>query len=182
MFNDDVIEKFDCIHHSAIKIYLTMKLLEVLKEREEFTKEEIALVASVSEKTVQRYVRELIEKSIVMSVNGNYKQGIKKSYRIKKFKASKTGFTQLSKPLVKGMIRELESSEIVLYVYLMSEVKSINKTTVSTSQRDIALYTGLTQASVSGITDRLDQKEYIRKKTVVDAQNRKKTTYTLRLN
>lgn len=182
LFDNGVIKQFAEIHHSAIKLYLTMKLMEVQTERNQFTKEEIATSASVSEKTVQRYIKELTKRSIVVNVKGNNKEGIKKGYRINHYGAYIDGFTKLSKMLVKDMVNQLEPSEIVLYVLLLSKSKGMNKTMIFTSQHKIALGTGIDQSSVSRITDQLKEKGYIRKETILGKQNRKKTTYTLRNN
>ncbi|OHY73285.1 hypothetical protein BCV52_27170 [Priestia aryabhattai] len=182
LFDNGVIKQFAEIHHSAIKLYLTMKLMEVQTERNQFTKEEIATAASVSEKTVQRYIRELTKRSIVVNVKGNNKQGIKKGYRINHYGAYIDGFTKLGKMLVESMVNKLEPSETVLYLYFMFKSKSMNKTLVFTSQQNIAKDVGLTQQAISLITSELKKKGYIKKETIMSKQNRKKTTYTLRNN
>jgi Helix-turn-helix domain len=182
LFDNGVIKQFAEIHPSAIKLYLTMKLMEVQTEKNQFTKEEIAAAASVSEKTVQRYIKELTKKSIVVNVKGNNKQGIKKGYRINHFGAYIDGFTKLGNMLVESMINRLEPLEIVLYVYFMFKSKSMNKTMIFTSQHNIAKDVGLTQQAISSLTNELKKKGYIKKETIMGKQHRKKTTYTLRNN
>lgn len=182
LFDNEVIKKFNVIHHSAIQIYLAMKLLEIESdlEKKSFTKEEIAVAARVSPKTVQRYIRELTKYSIVVNVKGNNKQGIKKGYKINEYGQYINGFTKLNKSLVKTMLMELTPSEMVVYTYMMCKVGATDSTLVFTSQKQIALAHDLTQQAISLITESLKEKKYIRKKTFMGKQHRKKTTYTLR--
>ncbi|KLV14080.1 HTH domain-containing protein [Bacillus anthracis] len=179
-FDNEVIKKFNVIPHSAIRIYLAMKLLQVEEEKESFTKEEIADIAEVSEKTVQRNIKELTKFSIVVNVPGNTRKGIKKGYKINQFGQYINGFTKLNKALVETMLLKLEPFEMVVYIYMMFKVSAMDSTFVFTSQTQMSLDIGLTQQRISEITDVLRDKKYIRKKTVMGKQNRKKSTYTLR--
>ncbi|HDR3647212.1 HTH domain-containing protein [Bacillus cereus group sp. LD113LC] len=180
LFDNEVIKKFNVIHHTAIRLYLGMKLLEIEEEKNSFTQEEIAKAARVSERTVQRYIKELTRFSIVVNVKGNNKKGIKKGYKINRFGQFINGFTKLNKSLVKTMLLELEHSELIVYIYMMFKVNAMNETFVFTSQTQIALDVGLKQTRISEVTDILQEKKYIKKKTVMGKQNRKKTTYTLK--
>lgn len=179
-FDNEVIKKFNEIHHTAIQIYLAMQLSEIELEKEAFTKEEIAEIARVSEKTVQRYIKELTKHSIVVNVKGNSRQGIKKGYKINRYGQYINGFTKLSKSLVKTMLMELEPSEMVVYTYMMHKVGAMETALLFTSQTQIALDIGLTQNRISQITDVLKDKKYIKKNTTMGKQNRKRTTYILR--
>ncbi|MEG7894692.1 HTH domain-containing protein [Bacillus cereus] len=179
-FDNEVIKKFNKIHHTAIQIYLAMQLSEIELEKETFTKEEIAEAARVSEKTVQRYIKELTKHSIVVNVKGNSRQGIKKGYKINRYGQYLNGFTKLSKSLVKTMLMELQPSEMVVYTYMMHKVGAMDVTLLFTSQTQIALDIGLKQNRISEVTDILKDKKYIKKSTTMGKQNRKKTTYTLR--
>ncbi len=78
------------------------------------------------------------------------------------------------------MLLELEHSELIVYIYMMFKVNAMNETFVFTSQTQIALDVGLKQTRISEVTDILQEKKYIKKKTVMGKQNRKKTTYTLK--
>ena len=118
--------------------------------------------------------------SIVVNVKGNNKEGIKKGYKINEYGQYINGFTKLSKLLVKDMLKELESSEMVVYTYMMFKVAAMDSTLAFTSQKKIALDVNLERSSISLITDALKDKSYIRKKIFTGRQNRKKTTYTLR--
>lgn len=182
LFDNEIIKRFDEIHHSAILLYLAMKLMEIESDFEQvsFTKEEIALAAGVSEKTVQRYMKELTKFSIVVNVKGNPKQRIKKGFKINEYGQYLNGFTKLSKLLVKDMLKELQPSEMVIYIYMMFKVGAMDSTLVLTSQKQIALDVNLDQSVISRITDELKEKKYIRKKTFMSKQNRRKTNYTLR--
>lgn len=182
LFDNEVIKRFNEIHHSAIPLYLAMKLMEVESDFEKvsFTKEEIASAACVSEKTVQRYIKELTNLSIVVNVKGNPKQGIKKGYKINEYGQYINGFTKLSKLLVKDMLKELEPSEMVIYTHMMFKVGAMNSTLMLTSQSKMALDVNLSQNRISEITDELKEKNYIRKKTFMSKQNRRKSIYTLR--
>lgn len=183
LFDNEVIKQFDEIPHTAIKIYLTMKLMEIDTETNEFTKEEIATAATISMSTLERNIKELTKRSIVVNAKTvSKKLGGKKRFRINHYGAFINGFTKLSRPLVKDMLRELQPSELALYVYFMFKSKGMNKTMVFTSQKNISTDVGLDQSVVSRITDQLKVNGYIRKKTVMGKQNRKKTTYTLRMN
>ncbi|CAM4293773.1 MULTISPECIES: HTH domain-containing protein [Bacillus] len=179
-FDNEVIKKFNVIHHSAIPLYLAISFLEIGSGKENFTKEEIAETARVSVRTVERYIKELTKHSIVVNVKGNNKQGIKKGYKINKYGQYLNGFTKLGKHLVRSMLMDLEATEIVLYTYMMFKVRSMDATSLFTSQMKMSLEVGLDQSAVSKITDRLKEKEYIFKNTVLGKQNRKRTTYTLR--
>lgn len=183
LFDNEVIKQFNDIPHTAIKIYLTMKLMEIDLETKEFTKEEIVTAANISMSTLERNIKELTKRSIVVNAkNVSKKLGGKKRLKINIYGAFINGFTKLSRPLVKDMLRELHPTELALYVYFMSKAKGMDKTMVFTSQKKIAEDTGLTQQNVSLVTENLKEKHYIRKKTIMSNQNRKKTTYTLRMN
>lgn len=179
-FDNEIIKKFNVIPHSSIRIYLAIKLLEITDEKESFTKEEIASAAGVSEKTVQRNIKDLTKFSIVLNVPGNTRKGIKKGYKINKFGQYTNGFTKLNTSLVEAMLLQLEPSEMVIYIYLTFKVNAMDVAFVFTSQAQMALDIGLTRNRISEITDILKNKKYIRKKTVMGKQNRKKSTYTLR--
>lgn len=181
-FDNEVIKQFNKIHHSSIRLYLALKLLEIEQGKEglSFTKEEIALAAGVSEKTVQRYMRELTKRSLALKVKVANNKGTKDAYKINKYGAYKNGFTQISKLLAKDMIRTLQPSELVLYIVLYSKAKGMNKVNIFTSQEKLALAIGSDQTRISRITDKLKEQGYIRKTTTMSIQNRKKTTYVLR--
>lgn len=179
-FDNEVIKKFNEIHHSAIPLYLAMCFLEIELRKESFTKEEIAETARVSVRTVERYIKELTKHSIVVNVKGNNKLGIKKGYKINKYGQYLNGFTKLGKHLVRSMLMDLEATEIVIYTYMMFKVGSMNAAFLFTSQMKMSLEVGLDQSAISKITDRLKEKNYIFKKTTPGKQNRKRTTYTLR--
>jgi len=183
LFDNEVIKKFNKIHHSAIPLYLAMKLMEVESDfgKMSFTKEEIATAARVSDKTVQRYITELTNHSIVVNVKGNPKQGIKKGYKINEYGQYINGFTKLSRALVKNMLRELQPSEVVIYTYMFFKIRAIDEAVSFTSQDVIALDVDLTQQAISKVTTALEEKKYIRKKTFMTKQKRRKTEYTLRM-
>ena len=182
LFDNEVIKRFNEIHHSSIPLYLALKLLEIECdfEKKSFTKEEIASTARVSPKTVQRYIGELTKYSIVVNVKGNNKQGIKKGYKINEFGQYINGFTKLNKSLVKTMLLELTPAEMVVYTYMMFKVAATDSTFAFASQDKIGEDVDLDKSMISRITDELKRKNYIRKKTYMGKQNRKKTTYTLR--
>jgi predicted transcriptional regulator len=181
-FDNEVIKQFDKIHHSSIRLYLSMKLLEIEQEKEGaiFTKEEISVAANVSEKTVQRYMKELTRKSIVVKASGSNNKGSKDGYRVNKFGAYRNGFTKISKLLARDMIRLLKPGELAVYLLLFSKSKGLNKVSIFTAQENLALEIGLEQSSISRITDKLKECGYIKKETIMSVQNRLKTTYILR--
>lgn len=178
LLEDALLQLFSFLPHSSVKVYLTLKLLEVGEDSTASTIEEIGVAASIPEKTVQLYIRDLVEHLLIEAVERSNPDPYKISY----YGTYNEGFTRFSKSLVKDMIHCLSPSEMVLYVLLFSKSRGINKTKTSTSQQNLAQEIGVTLQALSLITTELNAKGYIKKETILIKENRKNTKYILRNN
>lgn len=178
LFDNALIKAFNVMNHTAVQIYLSMKLMEIQDNKKEFTKEEVMASANISERTLERNIGELTKRSFVTSKISNKKR----VYKLNIFGTYIDGFTKLSKLLVKDMLNELDSSETALYVYMMYKLSAMKQAKLFVSQKNISQDMGLEQSNISRITDSLKDKGYIKKQTKMTAQKRRKSDYVLRNN
>ena len=173
IFND-----FDVISDGAIRIYLSMKLAKSLDDLKELTKEDIQKYADISERTVERNMKDLVSMGYVCKRKENRRLGEKYIYYINPYFSTIEGYTMIENSLVKLMLQELTDGESKLYIYLCKMIGS-SKNECWSSQKYIAKNIGKTQQGISLITDKLSEKRYIKKATLITDDNIKVCTYNL---
>ena len=173
IFND-----FDVISDGAIRIYLSMKLAKSLDDLKELTKEDIQKYADISERTVERNMKDLVSMGYVCKRKENRRLGEKYIYYINPYFSTIEGYTMIENSLVKLMLQELTDGESKLYIYLCKMIGS-SKNECWSSQKYIAKNIGKTQQGISLITDKLSEKRYIKKTTLITDDNIKVCTYNL---
>lgn len=175
---NSIFEDFDVISDGAIRIYLAMKLAKSLDDLKELTKEDIQKYADISERTVERNVKDLVSMGYVCKRKENRRLGDKYIYYINPYFSSIDGYTMIENSLVRLMLKELTDGESKLYIYLCKMIGSSQNECWS-SQKYIAKNIGKTQQGVSLITDKLSEKRYIKKTTLITDENIKVCTYNL---
>ena len=108
----------------------------------------------------------------------NRRLGEKYIYYINPYFSTIEGYTMIENSLVRLMLKELTDGESKLYIYLCKMVGS-SKNECWSSQKYIAKNIGKTQQGVSLITDKLSEKRYIKKTTLITDENMKVCTYNL---
>lgn len=175
---NSIFEDFDVISDGAVRIYLAMKLAKSLDGLSELTKEDIQEYADISERTVERNIKDLVNMGYICKRRENRRLGEKYIYYINPYFSTIEGYTMIENSLVRLMLKELTDGESKLYIYLCKMVGS-SKNECWSSQKYIAKNIGKTQQGVSLITDKLSEKRYIKKTTLITDENMKVCTYNL---
>lgn len=174
-----VLDKLD---GAALKVYLTMKLLEKEEELTQFSNEDIIERAKISESTFKRAMKSLVlTKLINKKVMGiSKKSGGKYKYSINTLGNEIYGYTKLETATVDLIIRDsLSKYEIAFFVFLCAKTWSSTAKVLYMSRENIAEAIGSSsETTISKITDKLAKLKFIRKKT--EQYGRKKICeYTL---
>lgn len=173
-FFDDLSVLSDC----ATRIYLAMKLGESLEGIKNFSKLDIQRYAQISERTLERNMKELVLKGHVTKRRGNRRAGEGYVYYLNPFFNSVSGFTTLENATVKLMLNDLTDGELKLYSFL-SKIVSQKGADCWASQKYIAQKIGKKgHDSISKMTASLHKKEFVTKKTI-DRNGIKHSIYNL---
>ncbi|NBI07532.1 hypothetical protein [Senegalia massiliensis] len=176
-------ENYNNLHQTAIKIFFMMKLFEDREDIKEWDIELIAKVSKVSEWTVRRYIKQLIDFKLVDKKRGNKKLKLKNKYYISIFWDKKLGFTTINPYTIQSMIYseldKLNDNEIKVYTYIYYKLRGNNNNKYFASQKVIGDMINMDRSTVSDITKRLHKKRRIIKKTYKN-NNIPHTNYFLR--
>lgn len=157
---------FDVISDGAVKIYLSLKLTEQIEGIKEFTKQDIQRIADISERTLERNIKDLVAMGYVCKRKSNRRQGKQYIYYINPYFSSIDGFTMLENAVVKLMLSELTDGEMKLYSYLCMMIGT-SKNNCWASQQYLSKKIGKKcHSAISKMTDELVRKKYITKKTI----------------
>lgn len=163
---NSIFEDFDVISDGAIKIYLSLKLSEQIDGIKEFTKQDIQQSANIVERTLERNIKDLVAMGYVCKRKSNRRQGEQYIYYINPYFSSINGFTMLENAVVQLMLNQLTDGEMKLYSYLCMMIGS-SKNDCWASQKYLAKKIGKKgQNAISMMTDNLQSKKYITKKTI----------------
>lgn len=175
---------YDKLHETAVKIFFMMKLFEERNDIKEWDIELIAKVSKVSEKTVRRYIKQLIDIGLIDKKNGNKRNKEKDKYYISIFWDKSFGFTKFNPYTIESMIyTELDvliDSEIKVYTYIYFMLNGTDNSKCYASQSYIGKKVGLTRQRVSEITDSLVAKRRLQKKKYIGEDNLPHCIYYLR--
>lgn len=172
----NMILKVGEIGSTAFKMYMTMLYIEIKSKKEVISRKELADMMGVSEKTVSRAFEKLSAVKKVLSVTVNRKI----HYKINPWARYDGGFVLFNKLLVKDMINELSEEQTAIYSVMYFLAKMFESTMLLTSQEHLASILNLNQPRISQLTDELEKKEYIYKKTFITKNHKKKSEYVLR--
>lgn len=159
-------EKFAAISDGSIRIYLAMKLDEKTNKSQEFTKKDIQTIAKISERTVERNMKDLSSQGFVSKRRSNQKRGDEYIYYLNPYFGSTEGFTMIEGLTIKSMINELTDGEMKLYSYMRFMVGKESTKSCWPSQKFLAEKIGKkSQGVISVMTDNLTKKGFIIKIT-----------------
>lgn len=163
---NEVIEDFAQLSDGAVRIYLTMKFAEKQEGVTNFTKEEIMKLASISKRTLERNMPELVKLKYVSKKRSFKKNREAYAFYVSPYFDSTAGFTLLETALVRLMLAELNDVEMKLYIFLCRMVGN-NESPVWASQKYLAKKIGKKEhSSISKLTTNLNEKKFIRKETI----------------
>lgn len=173
-----IFEDFDVICDGAIRIYLSMKLAEKIEGIQEFTRKDIQRYAGISERTLDRNIKDLLSMGCVSKRRSkNRRMGEEHIFYLSPYFSTKYGFTTLENSLVRLMLKMLTNGEMKLYSYLCRMIGS-GGSSCWASQKHISKKVAKTQQGVSLITDKLMEKGFIKKDTE-EKDGVKHSTYNL---
>lgn len=176
---NSLFEDFDVICDGAIKIYLAMKLANSLENIEEFTKEDIQKYADISERTVERNIKDLVSLGYICKRKENRRIGDKYIYYMNPYFSSIDGYTMLENGIIELLMIKLTDGELKLYTYMCSMIGR-SKGDCWASQKYLAKKIGKAgQSSISKMTDSMVEKKAINKITEIDDDNVKHCKYNL---
>lgn len=158
----------DKLEGPALKIYLTMKMMEKEENKKEFTKEEIAERAEITIRTVTNGMQSLVLTKLINKKKSVKKQdGEKVTFSINTLGTDKYGFTKIETATVELMIiKKLSKYEFAFYVFMCAKTWSSTESILFMSRESIAEAIGSSsETTISKITDKLAKLKFIRKET-----------------
>ncbi|OLN33841.1 hypothetical protein [Desulfosporosinus metallidurans] len=162
---NSLLKDFDVIADGSVRIYLAMKLEEKISGIKEYTKKDIQRIADISERTIERNMKDLVAMGYICKRRTNRRQKEEYIFHISPYFSSVQGFTMLENAVVKAMLNDLTDGEMKLYSYLCFMVGKESKNCWA-SQKYLSEKIGKSGHSViSKMTDLLSQKGFITKKT-----------------
>lgn len=162
---NSLFKEFDAIADGSVRIYLAMKLEEKINGVKEFTKKDIQRIADISERTVERNVKDLVAMGYVSKRRTNRRREEEYIYYLNPYFSSVEGFTMLENAVAKMILNDLTDGEMKLYSYLCFMVGKESKDCWA-SQKKLSKKVGKSgQNAISMMTDSLNQKGFITKKT-----------------
>jgi predicted transcriptional regulator len=169
-------EGFAVLPDGAVRIYLAMKLAENVDGVKSFSGKDIQKYAQISESTFKRNIKHLVSTGSVCKRRACRRKGEDYAYYLNPYFSSVKGFTMIENAVTKIMFASLTDGEIKLYCYLN---RIIVEKECWTSQEYLAKMIGKKgQSSISKMTDKLQLKGFITKKTT-EKNSVKHSTYTL---
>ena len=174
-----IFEDFDVISDGAVRIYLSIKLANSLDNISEFTKEDIQKYADISERTLERNIKDLVNLGYICKRKENRRIGDKYIYYINPYFSSIDGYTMIENGIVELLMMKLTDGELKLYTYICSMIGRSNGNCWA-SQKYLAKKIGKSgQSSISKMTDSMVEKRAINKTTYIDNDNIKHCKYNL---
>lgn len=162
---NDFFEDLSTLSDGAVRIYLAMKLQESLDEITNFSKSDIQGHAQISERTLERHMKDLVSTRHVSKRRGNRRSGEGHTFYINPYFNATQGFTMIENATIKLMLNELTDGELKLYIFL-HKIAGESGTGCWTSQKYIAKKIGKKgQDSISKMASSLHEKGFIMKKT-----------------
>lgn len=180
IISNDFFEAYNTISDTAVRIYLAMKTFEKIEGISEWTKEDIARVAQISEKTFFRNIDELRKLGFIDKRRGQKREREGYKYFTNKFFNKAKGYTSFPVSTLENMLsgdKKLTNGEMKLYTYLCHMVGGGNSECFA-SQEYLANKINKKRNSISEMTGKLHLKRYIRKETEEDGPILR-CTYTL---
>ena len=181
IIENKLLRKIPKLEGAALKVYLTMKLLEKEENKREFTKEEIAERAEITVRTLERAMRILVSAKLInKKVSVKKQDGEKVILSINTLGSDVHGYTRIETSTVELMIlKDLSKFEFAFYVYMCAKTWSSTASVFTMSRENIAEAIGSTsETTISKITDSLHKKRFIRKETIKQGKQ-KICRYTL---
>lgn len=176
---NSIFEDFDVINDGAVRIYFAMKLANSLKNINEFTKEDIQNCSEVSERTIERNIKDLVNLGYICKRKQNRRLGEKYIYYINPHFSSIDGYTMLENGVIELLLIKLTDVELKLYTYMCSMIGR-TKAECWASQKYLGNKIGKKgHSAVSRATDSMVDKCVINKITYVDNDNVKHCKYNL---
>lgn len=176
---NSIFEDFDIISDGAVKIYMAMKLANSLENINEFTKDDIQKYADISERTVERNIKDLVNLGYICKRKENRRIGDKYIYYINPYFSSIDGYTMIENGIIELLMMKLTDGELKLYTYICSMIGR-GKGDCWASQKYLAKKIGKSgQSSISKMTDSMVEKKVINKTTYINNDNIKHCKYNL---
>ena len=176
---NSIFEDFDIISDGAVKIYMAMKLANSLENINEFTKDDIQKYADISERTVERNIKDLVNLGYICKRKENRRIGDKYIYYINPYFSSIDGYTMIENGIIELLMMKLTDGELKLYTYICSMIGR-SKGDCWASQKYLAKKIGKSgQSSISKMTDSMVEKKVINKTTYINNDNIKHCKYNL---
>ncbi|RIX60054.1 hypothetical protein D3P08_00215 [Paenibacillus nanensis] len=176
IISNTFLDEFSILPDGAVRIYLAMKLAESLDGVKTFNKAEIQKYALISVSTFKRNMKHLVALNFVSKRRACRRKGEDYVYYLNPYFNSIKGFTLLENAVVRLMLNALTDGEIKLYSFLS---KIVGEKECWTSQKYLADKIGKKgQSSISKMTDSLQRKGFITKRTE-EKEGIKHSTYNL---
>lgn len=176
---NSIFEEFYTISDGAVRVYLAMKLAKSLDNLSELTKEDIQEYASISERTVERNIKDLVNMGYICKRKENRRIGDKYIYYINPYFSTIEGYTMIETGIIELLMMKLTDGELKLYTYICSMIGRSSGNCWA-SQKYLAKKIGKAgHSSISKMTDSMVEKKAINKTTYIDNDNIKHCKYNL---
>ena len=162
-----IFNKANKIDGKVLKLYFALKALQHIEKPT--TVEEIADFLKISEITVRRILPTAIKTGLVYSEITNKKNGSVYLYYPSKFYSVKEGYSKYSFSDINLFVRELNTNEFKLYLYLC--YKCFKTQTCFTRQETIAEGIGVDRTTANKILKQLTSKYYLKTEKIQLTKN-----------
>lgn len=173
---------YSSLSDGTVKLYFILKTQEHLSAKKEWTREEIMEFAGISRASFHRYIQELIKAKLVQKNEGNKRKKEKNIYSLCKTVFPHLGYTVFDVGTIENMLynscKRLTDGEFKLFTYIYHKAAIANGET-GLSQDEIANAIGKKRNSISEMTDRLYEKQYIIKETFLGENNKYYSRYII---
>lgn len=148
-----------------LRLYLGIKMLEHVGD--ETTQEKLSKLLNISDRAIRPTLQNLVKKGHCFVKKGNSRQGIPNTYHSSYLVSSEDGYMTFTyndiavytKELCEQTGRTRANAELVLYLFFRWKFFSGE---IYMSQSNLGKHTGITQAAVSQVINRLQERHFIK--------------------
>lgn len=178
---NELFEDYTVLSDGSVRIYLMMKVFEIVDNIKVWNNSDIAKAADISIKSVQRNLEVLINLGYIDKRRGYKKSGEKYTYCINSFYNKTKGFTMFETGTLENMVynrnRSLTDGELKLYTYIRYMIGQSDRECYA-SQEYLGKKINKTRDSVCKMTTFLRDKGYINKDSYI-SNNKPHCLYVL---
>lgn len=166
IINNMLIDSLKILKGGSFEAFLRILVNEAVNGiQEEYNKTQLLEVTNTSKRTLERYIKDFTKANLLIKKKAkNKKIGENTSYYVNpKCREIAVGYEKIRPVHIERDMKDLQTSELQLYYYLLFKIgknEDFNK-----SQKKMAEDLNLDQSSITKLTNKLHDKNYLMKQT-----------------